>query len=175
MRISALILITIILASCSTSIEYVRIPGTFDGWKVGHQYINHRSADASNIREFIPHNEKIDNWSKIITIQYMDGIKIEPESMMLNLEKDMKKRCQQTKWEVIKRFKTSILYEWSIKDCPPESDQHEISRLFLGKEGAHRVSYTEKTQIIEPTTRNKWIEKLSTSRVEKDGVEIHGL
>ena len=166
------VILPILLIGCSTALEHVRVPGKLSGWKIGHQ--EHERFTNNNIREFIPANENIESWSKMITVQYSSGYKDDPELFMTALKSRMKQRCKNTMWKVLKKDNNSILYEWRINDCKPHSDQHEIVRLFRGNDGLHRVAYTEKVKIILSKTRREWINKLSSAYLEKDGKRVNG-
>ena len=110
-----------------------------------------------------------------ITIQYLGGLNTNPETMMYSLKEDMRNRCKNTRWEIIQKNSNSILYEQSINDCKHDTDQYEISRIFLGKEGVHRLSCTEKSKELEPNVREEWINKLKISYIEKDGIKVSGI
>lgn len=166
-------IIPIFLFGCSISLEHVNVPGQLHDWKVGYQHIEKFSND--NISEYIPYDESIKNWSKMVTVQFKSGRKDDPQVFMNDLKNKMIKRCENLVWDVIKKEKNSVLYEWRIKECSPHSDQHEIAKLILGNDGLHRVAYTEKVQNISPKKRAEWIYKLTNTYLEKDGKKINGL
>lgn len=161
------------LIGCAVPLEHVIVPGGLPGWKIGYEY--REEFTNTNIREIIPQNEAIDKWTKMITIQYYSGRKDDTEAFMNALEMSMKKRCKETMWKVIEKNNNSILYEWKIKNCSPNDDQHEISKLFIGNDGLHRAAYTEKVQNMQSNVRDEWVKRLSSSYLEKDGKRINGL
>ena len=163
----------IVLNGCAAPIEHIVVPGGQPGWKVGYE--ERERFSNNNIREIIPQNENIDNWTKMITIQFYSGRKDDPEKFEKALEASMKKRCKETIWKVINKDNKSILYEWSINNCAPNPDQHEISRIFLGNDGLHRAAYTEKVENMQRATHDEWVKRLSNSYLEKDGKRIGGL
>ncbi|HSQ06878.1 MAG TPA: hypothetical protein VLM84_04195, partial [Chromatiaceae bacterium] len=70
-----------------------------------------------------------------------------------------------TTWNVIKRDKNSILYEWQIKNCPGSPDQTEIARIIQGNENLWRLAYTAKTTNLSKQKRKDWIESLLFANV----------
>ena len=167
----SILIISLLVAGCGAALEYVRVPGKLTGWKVGFQ--ERERFTNNNIKEIIPASETIHNWSKMITIQYKDKRKDNPEKFMQALKVSMQSKCKNTKWEVLEKTNNSILYEWSIKGCSPHKDQHELSKLILGNDGLHRVAYTEKVKSIPNKTREKWIKKLSDAYLAKDGKKVN--
>jgi len=172
-KIVAFSILTFLLTSCATSLEYVSVQGKLSGWKIGHQ--EREKFTNSSIREFIPANETIQNWSKMISIQYISGRKDNPEVFMNALKSRMEQQCKNTTWKTISKDKNSILYEWKISNCSPNSDQHEIARLFLGNDGLHRAAYTEKVKTMPNEIQKEWVNKLSNAYLAKDGKRVAGL
>jgi len=58
-----------------------------------------------------------------------------------------------------------MLYEWSIKGCPPAADQYEIARVVYGKFNVFRLAYVAKTSALPPEEREQWIKELSASKI----------
>jgi len=172
-KISFSLLIILILNGCSTMLEYVDVPGKLTGWKIRFQKIERFSNDS--IREFIPENESINNWSKMITVQFKSGRKDSPKLFMETLKISMEKQCKNTIWKIIKKNNNSILYEWRISNCEHHSDQHEIARLLRGNDGLHRTAYTEKIKEISTMKRQEWIEKFTNTVLKKNGKIVNVL
>lgn len=172
MRISkiSILIISLLVVGCGAALEHIRVPGKLMGWKVGFQ--ERERFTNNNIKEIIPASESIHNWSKMVTFQYKDKRKDNPEKFMQALKLSMKNKCKNTKWEILEKISNSILYEWSINGCSPLQDQHELSKLILGNDGLHRVAYTEKVKSMPKDTRAKWIKKLSNAYLAKDGKKV---
>ena len=168
-----------LIASCAGSLEYMSVPLQASDWKVGFQTRPKSFGDASYIREFIPKKDDIKNWSKIITIQYIDNkSNVPPKEFAATLISDIKRSCPDTQWNVIEESKRTIIYEWYTKECTAPSNtsdpniftpQHEIAKVMFGNTGIHKASYNEKTKNLNSKTRNEWIEKLKNTHLEKDG------
>ena len=177
-------LISILTVACATSLEYVSVPMDAADWKVGFQTRPKLVGDASYIREIIPKDDNINNWSKLVTIQYMHGMKsnVPPKEFVAALINDIKKACPDTELNIIESSSRSILYEWHTKSCNSPAGisdpniytaQHEVARVIFGNEGIHKVSYNEKTNNLNSNTRKEWISKLKEATLEKDGKTIH--
>jgi len=177
-----IILITLISSSCATSLERISVPIDSPDWKVGFQTRPKSFGDASNLREFIPIKDSIDNWSKLITIQYIDGqSNVPPKAFVTILIDQIKKTCPDAEWNIIESSARSIMYEWHTKACKPPANksdpniytpQHEVSRIIFGNDGIHKVSYNEKTSNLNPAIREKWISNLRESKLQKNGKTI---
>ena len=172
-----------LLTGCSTAIEHMVIPDADPGWKMGYQ---HRERFTnSTIREFIPENDNINNWSKLITIQFIAGATNSPTDLSDLLIKDIKKTCTDATSDIIEKDRNSIIYEWSASICTPpvgtkidpniHTAQYEITRIIKGKDGIHKASYAEKTSSIDKNTRARWINKFKKTTLEKDGQVVSPL
>jgi len=157
------------IGNVSAQREYLM--GGFDPneWKVGHQAENQNQV----VVEFVLPNEKIDSWTELLTMQVLRKPRSpEPiDDLVPKMHQDMSRRCPGMVWNVINRQfandteEAGMLYEWSIKDCPPDADQHEIARVVYGKFSIFRLAYVAKTSALPPEKREKWISELSKSRI----------
>ena len=163
-----LILATLLTTGCATTMETVYVPADSAGWKLGY------GSDHSNqtIAEYVPTNESINSWSKLLTIQFLEGVTQSPSVVMENLKARRQALCPGSNWNVISHDNTSVLYEWKVVGCSGNADQHEIARLLKGNEGVHRIAYVEKTSAIDPVTRERWIKAFTDAYVERDGKKI---
>jgi hypothetical protein len=155
-----LIGVVLFAAGCAipTPMETVLLPADKSEWKMG--YAKDFGGGKGAIMEHIPKSEAISNWSKMVTVQFLENSKEDPKVLMIKLREQMTSRCKETKWNILEENTTSVLYEWRISNCRPHDDQHEIARLLKGNEGLHRVAYTEKVTSIQEGTRNLWIKWL---------------
>lgn len=58
-----------------------------------------------------------------------------------------------------------MLYEWVLKDCPPDADQHEIARVAYGKFNIFRLAYVAKVSALDAEKRASLIKELSTAKI----------
>ena len=147
------------------------IMGGFDPkeWKIGHQ-----TKDQNQIIvEFVRPDEKIDSWTELLTMQIIRKPRSpEPlDDLVPKMHQDISKRCPKMTWNVINRQFASeteeagMLYEWAVKDCPPDADQHEIARVVYGRFNIFRLAYVAKTSALAPEKREQWIKELSGSKI----------
>ena len=174
--------VSTLLSGCTISMEYASIPMDESGWKLGFQTIPKPIGDASYIKEIIPDTDDITNWSKIVTIQYLDTrSNVPPIEFASALITQIRATCPMTEWNVIDSSSRSVTYEWFFTICIPSngafipnihSAQHEIARVIFGNEGIHKTSYNEKTNNIDPVTRNQWLSIIQDVKLKKDGAII---
>lgn len=139
-------------------------------WTIGNQ-----TADENQrIIEFVRPSENIDNWTELLTSQIIrKPSKLEPiDAFVANIHAEDKKLCPGGfKSNVIARgLKTemeeaSIIYEWEFKNCPPNADQHEVAKIIYGKFNIFRLAYVERTEMLAPEKRQKWIKNLKDARI----------
>ena len=154
------------LAGCATPLEGIYAPIDASGWKVAYAK---DVPGKGNIVERIPSGESLNNWSKMVTIQFMEGEQRTPSVFMDGLKGQMTQRCPKVEWAVVESSNTSILYEWTIKNCPGQQDQHEVSRLLRGNDGLHRIAYVEKVSQLSKETRERWTANLKSAYLVKGG------
>jgi hypothetical protein len=139
-------------------------------WTVANQSANQRQR----IMEFVPPGHQITAWTELMTIQTF--VKPTPppdiDGLAASAFEPLSKRCPgRVVWNVVRRWsrteieQASVLYEWKVKDCPPEADQHEVARIVYGKFTIFRLAYAAKTGDLEPAKRDKWIRELSGARI----------
>lgn len=165
----ALLISTYLLISCATSLEHVYTEFQPQGWKIG---FSEDIRGKGNIVEYVPTNETVQNWSKIMTIQFFEGSSMEPAVAMNRLKGKMQSRCPDVEWNIIEESKVHVLYEWSIVACVGHPSQHEISKFMKGNDGLHRFAYTEKTEKLSESSRKIWIDRVSSSFLRKGDVRV---
>jgi len=166
-RIS-IVAVLMLLAACATTLETVYVPADIRGWKLGYG----SNRPGATIKEFIPASETISDWSRMVTIQFLEREQRSPSVLMQDLEARMRARCPSAKWAVISQDATSITYEWALSGCPGQSDQHEMARLLKGNDGVHRVAYVRKVPQLDSSDRDTWLKALANAYVEKGGQRV---
>lgn len=134
------------------------------GWKIGHysevpnQYV---------ITEFIREGDNINNWKELLTIQNFPPLwgGPTPEDALKKLKEIRENECPgMTKWNIINKDETSILYEWQATPCLGWPNQHEIARIIYRKYDKYFIHYVQKTKQISAEQRSKWIKKISDAK-----------
>jgi hypothetical protein len=129
-----------------------------------------RSATPNGLtlRELIPPNESLENWSKMLTIQFLDK-KLLPSSDLRNnlklLYMQAKEKYQGLVWNVIEQSPETSTYEWA---CPygfrSIPAQYEIVRLIMTKKGLHRAAITKKSPFSD-SERQLWLQRLGEAHI----------
>lgn len=140
-----------------------------DEWTIAHQ----AEDQSQRILEFVPIGEQIETWTELLTVQTLKKPRKPPdiEELAAASHENLSEKCpENVAWNVIERQiptrgQESILFEWSVKNCPPESDQHEVARIIYGKSSIFRIAYVAKTQALSAEKREKWIMELSATSI----------
>ena len=146
------------------SIDFSLDPAEFLKWKVG----NSQQNEAQAITEFVPKEETVENWSKMLTIQSVSKANSSWRSAerFMNLLKDsIAKKCPRVIWSVIEKTKRDILFEWRVENCPQNADQHQVQRLLDGKWNGFNIAYVRKVTELPPDEREQWLKVLRESKI----------
>jgi len=145
------------------------------GFKVDEWVLANESATKTKIiDEFVPPGQKIKDWTEMLTSQTLKKPRKPPtiDALAASSYENLVKQCPgKVTWNVIAREAPttpggeSMLFEWSVKDCPPEADQHEVARILYGKFNIFRVGYVAKTPSLAPEKRDKWIAELTATKI----------
>ena len=158
------------IVSPASAQESVMLGNKVDEWEIG----SHSETKTQRVVEFVPPGQKIESWTELLTLQTIKKPRKPPaiDSLAASAIEDLTKRCPgKVTWNVISREMASergaesLLFEWSVKDCPPEADQHEVARALYGKHNIFRIAYVAKTQSLAPEKREKWIAELSAAKI----------
>lgn len=135
---------------------------------------NESATKTQVIVEFVPPGQKIEDWTELLTSQSLKMPRKPPaiDALAASSYENLVKQCPgKVTWNVIAREipttpgRESMLFEWSVKDCPPEADQHEVARILYGKFNIFRVAYVAKTSSLAPEKRDKWIGELTATKI----------
>jgi hypothetical protein len=158
------------LCACATPLETtsLHLSATGEKW----QAAGGSDRRGQTIAEFVPPGESIGNWSRLLTIQFIEQKGVSPLVVMDQLRAAMQNRCPGSPWQIIQQDPTSVLYEWSIARCGSNPDQHEIARLLKGNDGIQRIAFAQKGADLPPSEREQWLKILSEAYVVKDGQRV---
>jgi|HubBroStandDraft_4_1064222.scaffolds.fasta_scaffold749658_1 hypothetical protein len=169
-RFLRVLAVALALVSCATQLETAtfHVPDGVGKWKAA--FASERRGRT--LAEFVPQDESIDNWSRLLTVQFIEQQGLSPMESMAQLRATMQSRCPRSSWKIVQQDSTSVLYEWSIAGCGSNSDQHEIARLLKGNDGIQRIAFTRKGAELEPSEREQWIKTFSEAYVVKGGQKV---
>jgi hypothetical protein len=170
---SAILPIGLLLAACATPLEAVRLALPDTPLALGYQA---DQPGRGTIREFLPPNENIESWRHLLTIQFFEGERRSPETMVDALHQLALAHGGTLQWQVLERDADSVTYEWSLVDCKKPGaeyqDQAEVARMLRGNDGLHRVAYTERARQMDSAARDKFLKAIAEAIVMKDGKRI---
>lgn len=165
-RITTILLPCLLLAACASGPwETIYVPMNAKGWKLDYAP---KPTREGWIKEYVRPPETVDDWTQLVTLQFLAANTTPPKLFMSKLEARMRQRCPGVKWHVIKANETRVIYEWKINNCPGQQNQNEVSELLTGDYGLYRAAYTEKVRSIDPATRQQWIEWLLQAKIIKE-------
>lgn len=141
-------------------------------WRTIHKAI----MKQEGIIENIPSDQKVEEWTEMLTAQYYGGYKTERSELLDIVIENLKNESLkdhakgEVSWNLLEKGKNDFIYERlqckALHDAPPE---YEISRIILSKGGIHRISYTKRKEKISSEEKQKWHERLKNhvSMMEK--------
>lgn len=138
-----------------------------DGYKEWKE-ISRFLSEKEGVVEYIPSDQKKDNWSELIAVQFIGLPPLDNDPNRIDdiattiLDTMVKKYPKEIfSWKVLERNNGNIIYEWILhkpfKNIP---SQHEISRIFLTEKGVQRVGFTRRYGQMSQTEKENWIENL---------------
>ena len=114
-KLFSILLMTAYITSCGTTIESTRVSMASNYKQTFHKYLG---SKVGSLEEYIPVNETPSTWTKMFSMQFMEGIKLSPKELMLGLTDRAKSQCGKgVSYNVIAEEKDSITFEWSVKNC----------------------------------------------------------
>jgi len=144
--------------------ENVMFPFDVKEWKIGDQAAN----PSQRVAKFVTRDEKIDNWTELVTMQTFkkEVAGSEPLENFFKKGSDrLSTDCPSSVWNVIARGEGSILYEWQAQNCRGVAEEHEIGRFLDGKHNRFRIAYVKKVKALSPEERDKWIKLISAASI----------
>lgn len=146
--------------------EYVFVSSKRNGWKGvnGDETIN---------SYYVKNGQTTDNWTgRASTIQWPIAIthtgKMHwtPESVFNALKKEKEEiNCSTDSMIILNQDKTSILYEWKDIQCLGMLDQHEITRIVMGRWYLWIIYYGVRNTTLPDERRSELIANLKKASV----------
>jgi len=158
--------IALFVAGCvTTPMEGIVTTADPAKWQVGFQ----KDFGAGNgyIREFVPKGEKIESWSRLISIEFFEGEKASAKDFASSFAAKRQAQCPGTTFELIESDEYNAYYAFSFPSCMGQESQSEISRAIQGNDGLHRLSYAVKRRELSPAERAEWLTFLRDAYVAK--------
>lgn len=134
-------------------------------WQLGFQ--RDRGPRQGTITEFVPRGEHIDHWSKLLSIEFVETVKIPFDKYVQLFSTQRTLQCPGTTFKILNQTSTSSIYMVEFPTCMGHEQQAELTKVFQGNDGIHRISYAEKAKSLSPETVSHWLSLFETAYVEK--------
>jgi hypothetical protein len=154
-----------LIACASVPIENLHTEIKTDNWVVGFE--KDFGPGKGYIREFVPKGESIFEWSRLISVEFIEGESKSPTAYITAFQLKRKEQCPGTIFEVISQNQYFVTYLFNFPACMKHDAQSEISRLYKGNDGLHRLSYTEKSLFLSESEKKRWLSEFEKSYIVK--------
>lgn len=131
-------------------------------WKLGYEANNQNMS----IKEYVPDNETVDNWTELFTIHSYYNIAVAVDKYYDAFINELQKMVPDNKIDhrIIKKDDHSLLGEWWIQDNSPNA-QHEWLRVITDGHDVVVLRYTTRKSGNLESDRKIWEEILSNARL----------
>lgn len=133
-------------------------------WKVGYQ--KQFGVGKGYIREFIPLNDSIGQWSKMLTIEFLERNKSTPQEFTEQFMAQRKSQCPSTEFKILESDIDNIYYKVDFPECMGHLKQSELTRVIRGNDGLHRISYSTKGDLTD-VDATKWFNEFKQAKLVK--------
>lgn len=131
-------------------------------WKLDYQF----TSPEASIKEFVLHNENVNNWTELVTIQtfpYMSMGMTDYYRIFLDKLKDSAPNSK-VESMLISKSEDSLFIEWWINDKSSDA-QHEWLKLLRDNKNTYVVRYTTRKMDVIDTKRFFWEKQLGAVRL----------
>ena len=142
------------------------------------QLANHFETHDAALMEYVRKGDDIKNWKELVTFQNFArrgnlasrGPMPSPGDYLDALKALREKECPgATVWNTIEQDENSIVYEWQVKTCLNQPEQHEMAKIVYGRYNIFILHYAAKVYELTPDTRSQWITTFSNFNVTLGG------
>ena len=162
----SLIVPALLVSGCATTpLEGLVTKADPKQWQVGFQ--RDFGSGKGYIREFVPRGENIKAWSKLLSIEFMEGEKTSATNFINTFATMRQSQCPGTKYELIGSDTYNAYYTFSFPACMGHQAQSEIGRIVQGNDGVHRLSYAVKGRELLADEKAEWLAFLRDAYVAK--------
>ncbi|RUO20475.1 hypothetical protein CWE08_08410 [Aliidiomarina iranensis] len=166
MKSILIVLAAVLLAGCaSTPLEALSTQIDSSDWKVGFQ--KDFGEDEGYIREFVPQDETIDSWTKLVSVEFLEGELRPLRDFVSDFSAQRSEQCPDTQMEILSESEYTITYQFSFPECMGHQAQSEVTRIYTGNDGLHRLSYAEKTSKLSEETIKQWLAEFDKAYIVK--------
>lgn len=117
------------------------------------------------IVEYIPVGESLDNWSEMVTLQFLNSVET-PENFLALFQEGICSQNESASFEVVESTPDALTWEWRISTPSPGGGvQHELCHLVRAKGGWFRIAYTKKVAKLSSHERSDWLAALQSAHL----------
>lgn len=118
--------------------------------------------------EYVLEGETVDNWSELVTVQFFAGLnkKITLELFEYGTKLGITTLCPKATWQTISQKQKERMWQFTIKDCSPQSDQLELARLVDTDEGYYLFHYAIKKVSLPEDKYKTWVNNLLAIKIK---------
>jgi hypothetical protein len=122
------------------------------------------------VQRFVIEGESIDQWTEAVEILNFlkKNLPQNPELMYASLKEKREKCCPDTVTNIIEKDESSILYEMKTSNCPPNPDEHSITKILYGKINVFTLIYTAKVKELDAAKRDLCLNDLSSAYISQE-------
>ena len=135
--------------------------------KVQPKFVQGFPGKGYELTRFVLTGESIKEWTEAFeTINTLRTYY--PSTIEAYLKSNMdlrKKTCPESAFNVLKQDQTSILFEIRTTNCPPNPDEHSLTRTIFGNTNEFSIIYTNKVKELPSDKREEWIKYLSEASI----------
>jgi hypothetical protein len=121
------------------------------------------------VLEWTPKGENIEDWSKLIQIQYLPLAenlknKINAELFVNHYIQALKNTSGSTIATILSKTPNRVLLEWRLPEpVKNEKAQHEVVLVITHKNALYRVAFTVKEPLMKEEEKSQWLEILKST------------
>lgn len=152
-------------AAIQAEVEGEKIEMASDGrnWSLGSE--DH--AGNRGVYEFRLPGETADNWSEMVTLNYFQNMQGPNllDRFLGFIKGGLSVSCQKVNWKDFEKSAESVLYEWSVTDCPKVPNQSELARVVVGKKAMYVLHYASRKVPMPQENHATWYSLLNKVKI----------
>lgn len=138
--------------------------------KMQPKFVRGFPGQGYELTRFVISGESITNWTEALET-FNTLRKNYPPTIEAAYKTQMelrKKKCPDSVFNIIQQDTASILYEIRTSNCPPNPDEHSLTRVLYGNTNVFSLIYTNKVKELPADKRDEWIKYLSGASIVTD-------
>ena len=149
-------------------VDAVRFKLDGDRWRLAYRTINR----AQILTEYLRPGQSLRNWEEMFNVQRLIGLSaqhVTPAQLMDTIKQKLSEGYPDFHFQVLMNDDESAMFEWRIPAKDQRQAQHEIVRLFAGRNDIHRIAYVRHIPELSPEDRSQWVDILKAAQLVAAG------